>query len=220
MNMLKIPIYAHGFTTSTYTQMECLNIDFISQFSDQGYIRVIVDTFTRWVELYHTTDATALSAAECLLKHFGRSGARHQLRSDNGPHFMAEIIRGFLHLVGVKHCLTLAYSKEDNAILERYNKEINQHLCALTFEYLSFTDYKKSLPFVQRILNCNHSVVRKGCVALHYSVHFFCDFSLSRNDRYRGGGYRRKILTVPTPFLCLPDPLRKVMDSKLGPCVW
>ena len=68
MNMLKIPIHAHGFTTSTYTPIECLNIDFIGPFPDQGYILVIVDTFTRWVELYHSTDATALSAAECLLK--------------------------------------------------------------------------------------------------------------------------------------------------------
>ena len=66
---------------------------FIGPFPDQGYILVIVDTFTRWVELYHTTDATSLSAAECLLKHFGCFGAPHQLRSDNGPHFIAEIIR-------------------------------------------------------------------------------------------------------------------------------
>ena len=92
MNMLKISIHAHGFTTSTYTPMECLNIDFIGPFPDQGYILVIVDTFTCWVELYHTTDATSLSAAECLLKHFGRFGAPHQLRSENGPHFIAEVI--------------------------------------------------------------------------------------------------------------------------------
>ena len=78
-NILKIPIHAHGFTTSTYTPMECLNIDFIGPFPDQGYILVIVDTFTRWVELYHTTDATSLSAAECLLQHFDRFGAPHQL---------------------------------------------------------------------------------------------------------------------------------------------
>ena len=81
MNMLKIPIHAHGSTNSTYTPMECLNIDFIGPFPDQGYILVIVDTFTRWVELYHTTDATASSAAECLFKHFGRLGAPHQLSS-------------------------------------------------------------------------------------------------------------------------------------------
>ena len=41
--------------------------------------------------------------------------------------------------------------------MERYNKEINRLLRALTFENLSLTDYKKSLPFVQRILNSNHS---------------------------------------------------------------
>ena len=136
MNMLIIPIHAHGFLTSTYTPMECLNIDFIGPFPDQGYILVIVDIFTRCVELYHTTDATALSAAECLLKHFGRFGAPHQLRSDNGSHFIAEMIRRFLHLIGVSQTLTLAYSKEENAIVERCNKEINRHLRALAFENL------------------------------------------------------------------------------------
>ena len=59
--------------------------------------------------------------------------------------------------VGVSHTLTLAYSKQENAIVERCNKEINRHLRALTFGNLSLTDYKKSLPFVQRILNSNHS---------------------------------------------------------------
>ena len=86
--------------------MECLNIDFIGPFPDQGYILVIVDTFTRWVELYHTIDATASSAAERLLKHFSRFEAPHQLRSDNGPHFIADVIREFLHLIGVSHTLT------------------------------------------------------------------------------------------------------------------
>ena len=85
--------------------MKCLNIDFIGPFPDEGYIFVIVDTFTRWVELYHTTDATALSTAECLLKHFGRLGAHYQLRSDNGPHFIAGVTREFLHLIGVSHTL-------------------------------------------------------------------------------------------------------------------
>ena len=69
----------------------------------------------------------------------------------------ADVIREFLHLIGVSHTLTLAYSKQENAIVERYNKKINRHLRALTFENLSLADYKKSLPFVQRILNSNHS---------------------------------------------------------------
>ena len=42
----------------------------------------------------------------------------------------------------------------------------------------------------------------------------FYDFSLSCNDRNRGGGYRCKICTVPTPFLCLPDPLDLILLSE------
>ena len=117
----------------------------------------MVDTFTRWVLLYHTTDATALSAAECLVKHFGRFGAPHQVRSNNGPHFIADVIREFFLLIGVSHTLTLAYSNQENSIVEKYNRESNRHLHALTFENLSLTDYKKSLPFVQRVLNFNHN---------------------------------------------------------------
>jgi transposase InsO family protein len=157
MSMIKIPIHAHGFTTSTYTPMECLNIDFVGPFPDKGYILVIIDTFTRWVELFHTPDNTALSTAKCLLQHFGRFGAPSQLRSDNGPHFIADVIREFLSLVGTQHCLTLAYSKEENAIVERCNKEINRHLRALTYDNLSLDDYITSIPFVQRILNSNYS---------------------------------------------------------------
>ena len=41
--------------------------------------------------------------------------------------------------------------------MERYNKVVNRHLCALKFDNLSLTDYKKSLPFVQKILSSNHS---------------------------------------------------------------
>ena len=117
-------IHAHGFTTSTDTPMECPNIDFIGPFTDKGHILVIVCTLTRWVDLYGTADATALSTAECLLRHFGRFGAPRQLRSDNGPHFIADVIKEFLALVGIEQCLTLAYSKEENAIVERFNKEI------------------------------------------------------------------------------------------------
>jgi transposase InsO family protein len=65
-----------------------------------------------------------------LLKHFGRFGAPLQLRSDNGPHFIAEVIKYFLSLVSTQHCLTLAYSKEENAIVERMNEEVNRHLRA------------------------------------------------------------------------------------------
>ena len=46
---------------------------------------------------------------------------------------------------------------QENAIVERYNKEINPYLRPLTYDNPSLTNYKKSLPFVQRTLISNHS---------------------------------------------------------------
>jgi hypothetical protein len=86
------------------------------------------------------------------LIHFGRFGAPLQLRADNGPHFIAEVIKEFLSLVGTQHCLTLAYSKDENALVERMTKEVNRHLRALTFDDVTLDEYSKSLPFVQRVL--------------------------------------------------------------------
>ena len=78
MSVLKIPIHGHPFTTSTYQPMVRLNIDFLGPFDDGGYILTIIDTFTRWVELYICDHANAQEAARCLFEHFGRFGAPSQ----------------------------------------------------------------------------------------------------------------------------------------------
>lgn len=71
MSVLKIPIHTHPFTTAVYEPMERLNIDSMGPFDpdDDGntYIIVIMDCFTRWMELYTAKDASAQSAAYALL---------------------------------------------------------------------------------------------------------------------------------------------------------
>jgi hypothetical protein len=157
MSMIKIPIHSHPFTTSRYYPMECLNIDYVGPFPDKGYVMVISDTFTRWIELFYSPEATGHNAALNLLQHFGRFGAPTQIQSDRGSHFVNEVIKEFLSLVGTQHCLTLAYSSQQNAIVERVNKEINRHIRALTFDTNSVDDYALTLPIVQRILNAAYS---------------------------------------------------------------
>ena len=56
-------------------------------------------------------------------------------------------------LVGIEHVLTLAYSKEENAIVERENKELNKHIMALTFDKYLKNHYRQCVPLVQRIIN-------------------------------------------------------------------
>jgi transposase InsO family protein len=157
MSQLKIPIAAHPFTVSSYSPMECLNIDFVGPYPDDGYVLVIVDTFTRWVELYCVDAANAEQTALSLLSHFGRFGSPAHLTSDRGSHFIADVIEEFLRHIGTQHILTLAYSKEENAIVERTNKEVNRHLRALTFDKNTVDDYRLCVPIVQRILNSSYN---------------------------------------------------------------
>ena len=64
-------INAAHFSTSTHAIFDTLNIDYIGPFPDKGYILVIIDTLSRWIEMFWCKDATAQSASECLLTHFG-----------------------------------------------------------------------------------------------------------------------------------------------------
>jgi transposase InsO family protein len=146
------------FTSSSDVIMDVINMDFLGPFPDGGYVLTVIDKFSRWVELYSTDDATALSAAECLLNHFGRYGSPKFIQSDNGPHFVAEIIKDFIAMVGSQQFLTVAYSKQENAIVERSNKEINRHLRTLLFDRSTQDDYRHCLPLVQRIINSSVSV--------------------------------------------------------------
>jgi hypothetical protein len=59
--------------------------------------------------------------------------------------------------VGTEHCLTLAYSKEENSLVERANKEVNRHLRAFTFDKSTVDDYRLALPMVQRIMNATYT---------------------------------------------------------------
>jgi hypothetical protein len=68
-----------------------------------------------------------------------------------------DIITEFTTLVGTQQCLTLAYSSQQNSIVERVNKEINRHIRSLTIESNSVEDYQLTLPIVQRILNAAYS---------------------------------------------------------------
>ena len=156
-------INASHFATSNYAIFDTLNVVYIGPFPDKGYILVIIDTFTRWTELFWCADADAKSAADCLLSHFGRFGSPNMIRSDRGSHVANDLIKDFLDLCGTPHNLTLAYSKQENAIVERVNKEVNKHLRGLVFDKQTLEGYAKSILFVQRIINS--SVNRRTKVA-------------------------------------------------------
>jgi len=69
-----------------------------------------------------------------LLQHFGRFGNPAQILTDNGTQFINGTVEELVKMIGLQHVTVLAYSKEENSIVERINKEIIRHLRALVYE--------------------------------------------------------------------------------------
>ena len=153
-----LAIKTRPYTTASYTPMEVLNIDTIGPLATDedgnSHILVIIDCFTRWVELYAMPDTPAHAAADALFQHVGRYGAPATLRSDRGSQFVNGVIEEFTKLFVTHHETTLAYSKEENAIVERANKEVMRHLRAIVYNQRVQAHWgKHQLPMVMRILN-------------------------------------------------------------------
>jgi hypothetical protein len=164
LDQRKIKINAVPFTNATLEPMDTLNIDSIGPVPLDQYgnchILVIIDCFTRFVELYPTVDTTAKSAAKCILQHIGRYGTPRRIRTDQGPQFVNETMAELTKSIGVEHEMTLAYSKEESAIVERANKEVMRHLKAILLDKNIVNDWSNSLPLVQRIMNASvHSAL-------------------------------------------------------------
>jgi len=138
--------------------MEVLNIDTIGPLpkDDSGneHLLVIIDCFSRWVEIYGIPDTSAISAAKPLLQHCGRYGIPAKIRSDRGPQFVNKLIEQLTDLFITDQELTTAYSKEQNAIVERANKEVMRHLRAIIYDDRIYRKWSSDqVPLVMRILN-------------------------------------------------------------------
>jgi hypothetical protein len=75
------------------------------------------------------------------------------LVSDNGQTLVAKIIKELTALMGIEHTTTMAYSKEENAMVERVNKEVIRHLKNIIFDKDVLKKWSIYLPLVQRIIN-------------------------------------------------------------------
>ena len=166
MNNNRIAIHTHPFTLSNHRPMEVLHIDTLSMGiandNDESYLLVLIDSCSRWIELFPIRDLTAEVAAKKLLEHIARFGHPSQILSDNGPQFVNKLLEELFILTGIDKRNTTPYSHEENGIVERSNKEILRHVRSILFDRGLHKEWNEVIPNVQRILNSQKSSVT-GC---------------------------------------------------------
>ena len=157
MSQVQKVIHAYPFTTSSYGLWDTVSVDFIERLAPDSYgnnmIIVIIDNFSRFTDLYATNSTNAEGAADALLSFTGRYATPNAFRTDSGKSFANAIVDGLIERLGADHHLTTAYSKEENALVERQNKEVLRHLRNIIFDKRIANKWSKYLPIVQRIIN-------------------------------------------------------------------
>ncbi len=151
------------FTNSTYKPMERVQVDHIGPFQedDRGnnHILVVIDTFSRWIELYPVKDVSFHTTAFNMLDYFTRYGAPKELRSDKGSAFTDAVFKEMCTLAKCDLSQPNAGSKEETGIVERVNREIRKHLTDLMKEKFMQKEWSIAVKFTQRILNNSiHSI--------------------------------------------------------------
>jgi hypothetical protein len=153
------------YTRSSYVPHECIEIDHIGPFqadksTNATHILVVIDTFSRWIELYPTKGAGEHEAALAIADYVFRYGPPKTCRSDKGSAFIGGI---FVEMAKAARMDLIqpqfAASHEENSIVERCNKEVRRHLNAIMNEKYMKEDWSFAIRMVQRMLNnSKHSV--------------------------------------------------------------
>lgn len=157
LSTIKPVINAGRYKLARYQPWERIAVDTVGPLrkdpSGYEYILVVICCFTRFVELHPVRTTSGAEAAKALLQYVGRYGCPSEIISDNGSQFRNDVIKALCTLLMTDDLKILAYSHEENGLVERVNKETLRHLRALLMEKRNIEDWVDSLPLVQRILN-------------------------------------------------------------------
>ncbi|XP_013888178.1 uncharacterized protein K02A2.6, partial [Austrofundulus limnaeus] len=119
-----------AFPTPSYP-FQTMHMDFIelNQSGPYKYCLVMVDAFSKWVEIVPTAKPDAISVAKAICKYIvPYHGIPETLYSDNGTHFVNDIISKMaehLNITLKNHC---AYHPQSAGLVERMNGTIKSRL--------------------------------------------------------------------------------------------
>ena len=213
MSQVKHVVHTHPFTTAAYAPMERIAIDTIGPLKadpdGNTHVMVVIDCFTRYAELYPIQKLDAQTAADKLLHFMCHYGTPLEILTDFGTQFENELWAHLANMNGIEKLASMPYSKEENSIVERANKEVVRYLRFLLLEQSLKGKFSRYLPLVQRIYNSapNVSIGTSPAVllygnAIHLERHLIKTPYLRERDQIANVSYKQYI-----------DDLMKVQDA-------
>jgi len=147
-------------TTVVQGPGEVCQIDFIGPLipsaGGKKYIFLVVDSFSRWTELYACENITAQEAVSGMLQWVSRFGVpKRCIRSDNASTFTGKMFSNLMKVLNTELRCTISYRPQANGIAESKVGSTKRFLKALVRELGSkdVRNWCRYLPLAQRIIN-------------------------------------------------------------------
>ncbi|GKT32505.1 Transposon Tf2-6 polyprotein, partial [Aduncisulcus paluster] len=154
-------------TLYKYNPFNTLSVDTNGPYKEDGfgykYILVLIDNFTRYIELVPLRSLRAEETADAIIKRiFLRYGIPRVVHSDNGKQFVNALMRQIYNLFGIKQSMSTPYHHEGNGLVERANKTINAFMRIAKLELGRDISWSTVLQYVQFVMNnTKHRIL--GC---------------------------------------------------------
>lgn len=113
---------------SATRRWERLHIDFAEDPETRQQMLVLIDSFSKWLEVFCMRSTTSSKTIECLRTLFSSYGLPDQLVSDNGTSFTSAEFHDFVSKNSIKFILTPPYHPESNGAAERAVQEVKKNL--------------------------------------------------------------------------------------------
>ncbi len=133
---------------------------------DNRYILVVIDSFSKAVELFPIKKASAEVVTTCLHDVLCRWGRPYQVRCDNAKAFAAAVTTQLLKKAKVKQHFTAPYSHNSNGQVENANRRVMEILRAMILDDRlgpqTHLQWSLLLPAVRRVM-MSRTILQYGC---------------------------------------------------------
>lgn len=109
-------------------EWEYVAIDYMGPLPSGESVLVVVDYFSRFVEVAFTKSVSAAETIKLLWQIFSRHGFPSRLKSDNAQAFLSEEFKGFLDEFGITHITSPPLWPQANGEVERQNRSLLKRL--------------------------------------------------------------------------------------------
>lgn len=108
-----------------------IHLDYAGPIDGMSYL-VVVDSFSKWPEIFQTRSTTATTTIGFLRETFARYGVPDTIVSDNGSQFCSSEFQQFCEYSGIIHVRTAPYHPQSNGQAERFVDTLKRSLRKIT----------------------------------------------------------------------------------------